>query len=278
MTSPRRATRVLPRCPPADPRPTAGAGCTAALVGLTVVDARGRSGHVPERPGEPQLGEHRGRPRGAARGRRAAGPARPCRAPAPPGRPRPRPRRGPGRRPAGWSSRSGPRRPTSGPPVKEPGHVRLGRRGLGVGQHGQRPPAAGAGGGHQHFLVERGHDPERVPGAAPPLLLGRGDHEVHLPAENGWAMRTPTRSSSSTSAWASEASPAGQDLLDPELEAPGGLGGRGRAALLHELAVDDLPELPQASGVVGLHRRSFAVPYRDEEYAGLDTREPGPPG
>ena len=53
-----------------------------------------------------------------------------------------------------------------------------------------------------------------------------------------------------------QAPPAGQHLLDPDVEAAGGLGGRGRAPLLHELPVDDLPELPQALGVVGLHDRS----------------------
>jgi hypothetical protein len=50
--------------------------------------------------------------------------------------------------------------------------------------------------------------------------------------------------------------PAGHDLLDPELETAGGLGGGRRAALLHELPVDDLAELAQALGVVGLHGRS----------------------
>ena len=48
-------------------------------------------------------------------------------------------------------------------------------------------------------------------------------------------------------------SPAGHDLLDPELEAAGRLGGGGRAALLHELPVDDLAQLAQALGVVGVH-------------------------
>jgi hypothetical protein len=51
-------------------------------------------------------------------------------------------------------------------------------------------------------------------------------------------------------------SPAGHDLLDPELEPAGGLGRCGRPALLHELPVDDLAQLAQALGVVGLHGRS----------------------
>ena len=76
-----------------------------------------------------------------------------------------------------------------------------------------------------------------------------------------------------------QASPAGQHLLDPELEAAGGLGGRGRAALLHELPVDDLPELPQALGVVGLHDRSLrCCGTGTKSTLDADTREPGPPG
>jgi hypothetical protein len=51
--------------------------------------------------------------------------------------------------------------------------------------------------------------------------------------------------------------PAGQDLFDPELETAGRLGGGGRAALLHELPVDDLAERSQALDVVGLHGRSL---------------------
>jgi hypothetical protein len=76
-----------------------------------------------------------------------------------------------------------------------------------------------------------------------------------------------------------EAAPAGQHLLDTDPEAVGGLGCRRGVALLDELAVDDLPELPQALGVVGVHRSLLPLwGYRDEEYAGSDTREPGPPG
>jgi hypothetical protein len=56
-----------------------------------------------------------------------------------------------------------------------------------------------------------------------------------------------------------QAAPAGQHLLDPELQAAGGLGGRGRVSSASTIA-------------------PFAAGYRDEEYAGWDTREPGPPG
>jgi hypothetical protein len=84
-----------------------------------------------------------------------------------------------------------------------------------------------------------------------------------------------------------QAAPAGQHLLDTDLEAPGGLGRRRRVPLLHELPVDDLPELPQALLLVGLHGRSFrcAVPGRRVRWkrhtgaraTGLRGRLSGPP-
>jgi hypothetical protein len=69
--------------------------------------------------------------------------------------------------------------------------------------------------------------------------------------------------------------PAGQHLLDPELETAGRLGGGGRAALLDELPVDDLAERSQALDLVGLHGAPSAVAYRDEEYAELVHGSPG---
>ena len=235
MTSPRRATRVLPRCSSSRPsthRRSPGSHGRRGRPHRSSTPAAGaamsQNGPVSPSSANTAVASSGVRRRWSSCSRSRT---RPCRAATvSPGRPRPRPRRGPGRRPAGWSSRSGPRRPPAGRRVKEPGHVQLGRRGLGVGQHGQRPAAAGAGGGHQHFLVERGHDPERVPGAAaPPLLLGRGDHEVHLPGREGMGHADPDPVLvQDQRVDVVEPSPAGQHLLDPDARAPGGLEAVGR--------------------------------------------------
>ncbi len=116
--------------------------------------------------------------------------------------------------------------PPAGGRDEEVGHVRLGRRRLRVGQQGERPPAAQAGGRDQDRLVEGGHDPEGVPGAAaPPLLLVRGDHEVHRPGRErvGHADPDPVLVQDQH-VLVVQASPAGQDLLDPDA----GGGGRPR--------------------------------------------------
>ena len=149
--------------------------------------------------------------------------------------------------------------PPAGRRDQEVGDVRVGGRRPGVGQHGQRTPAAEAGGGHQDPPVERGHDPERVPGApTPPLLLGRGDHEMHLPGREGMGHADPDPVGvQDQHVLVVQPPPAGQDLLDPDLETAGGLGRGRRAALLHELPVDDLAELAQTLGVVGLRHRSL---------------------
>src|SRR4029453_13136124 len=78
-------------------------------------------------------------------------------------------------------------------------------------------------------------------------------------AENGGAMRTATRSGSRTSACSScsgpqPASTSPRPIGPPHRQAPGGPGGAGRPSLLDELPVRDLPQLPQALGVVGLQR------------------------